>query len=263
VYLLAAVGAVLLALSAVPGTVESAVPGTVELHVGAASDLRFALEELTARFERAHRVRVRVTLGSSGQLAAQIAQGAPFDVFFSADDTFVRTLADQGAIRKDSIRLYAIGRIVLWVRSASTIDPTQGLGVLTGQAVRFVAIANPAHAPYGRAAEQALKKAGVYDRVRAKLVLGENISQALQFVQTGNADAGIVALSLAIAPAVKTRGRYWVIPSYLHRPIRQAVGVTTRSHQQGLAGTFVAFVNSAAGREIMRRYGFALPGEPL
>ncbi|HEY3247703.1 MAG TPA: molybdate ABC transporter substrate-binding protein [bacterium] len=259
----AALAAVLLAVCVVTGTAESAVTGTADLQVAAASDLRFALTELKARFERVHPARVRLTLGSSGQLAAQIAQGAPFDVFFSANEAFVRTLADRGAIRRDSIRLYAIGRIVLWVRSASAIDPAQGLGVLTAQAVRFVAIANPVHAPYGLAAEQALKSAGVYDRVSAKLVLGENISQTLQFVQTGNADAGIIALSLAIVPAVKNTGRYWLIPSSLHRPIRQAVGVTTRSRQAPLARAFLGFVNSTEGREILRRYGFALAGESL
>jgi molybdate transport system substrate-binding protein len=253
--------AFLLTASTVPGTVESAVPGTVELHVAAASDLRFALEELAVRFERPHAVRVRTTLGSSGQLAAQIAQGAPFDVYFSADEAFVRTLVQQGAIRKDSVRLYAVGRIVLWVRSQSALDVTHGLRALTDPRIRYVAIANPVHAPYGRAAEQALRSTGVYDRVRAKLVLGESISQTLQFVQTGNADAGIVALSLAIAPTVNAAGRYWIIPSYLHRPIRQAVGVTARSPQPALAAAFVAFTNSPSGRDVMRRYGFSLPGE--
>lgn len=241
----------------------STVPGTVEVQVAAASDLRFALGEIAGQFERLRGVRVRITLGSSGQLAAQIEQGAPFDVFFSADETFVRTLADRGAIRRDSIRLYALGRIVLWVRADSPVDVGIGFGALTDGRVRYVAIANPAHAPYGAAAEQALKSAGVYDRVQSKLVLGENISQTLQFVQTGNADAGIVALSLAVAPAIKPAGRYWLVPSYLHRPIRQAVGVTMRSAQPALAAAFVAFVNSPSGREIMRRYGFTLPGEPL
>ncbi|MGH2348039.1 MAG: molybdate ABC transporter substrate-binding protein [bacterium] len=229
--------------------------------MAAASDLRFALEDLGPRFERAQGIRVRITLGSSGQLAAQIAQGAPFDVFFSADEAFVRTLAGQGAIRRDSIRLYAVGRIVLWVRSQSPLDVTQGLAALTDGRIRYVAIANPVHAPYGRAAEQAMKSTGVYDRVRAKLVLGENVSQALQFVQTGNAEIGIIALSLAIAPPVNATGRYWIIPSYLHRPIRQAVGITTRSPRPALAAAFAAFVNSQAGREVMRRFGFALPGE--
>ncbi len=255
--------ALLFTLAAWPGLVESAVPGVAELQVATASDLRFALAEISTAFQRQHHAQIRITLGSSVQLSAQIQQGAPFDVFFSADEALVHYLADKGAVVRDSIRLYAIGRIAIWVRSDSPIDVGPGLGALTDPRVRYVAIANPQHAPYGRAAEQALRSAGVYERVRAKLVLGENISQALQYVQTGNADAGIVALSLAVAPPVKPTGRFWVIPSSFHRPIRQAVALTTRSAQPALAASFVAFVNSPAGRAIMRRYGFTLPGEAL
>lgn len=242
-----------------PGRLSAAGPG--DLEVAAASDLRFALGEIAAQFERMRGVRVRVTLGSSGQLAAQIVQGAPFDVFFSADEAFIRTLIRQGAIRLDSVRLYALGRIVLWVRAGSTLDVTQGLGTLTDRQVRYVAIANPAHAPYGRAAEDALRSAGAYERVKAKLVLGENVTQALQFAQTGNADAAIVALSLAVAPAVRSAGRYWVIPSDLHRPIRQAAGITTPSRRQPLAEAFLDFVTAGSGGEVLRRYGFGSPPE--
>lgn len=244
---------------AAPGRLSAAGPG--DLEVAAASDLRFALGEIAAQFERMRSVRVRVTLGSSGQLAAQIVQGAPFDVFFSADEAFIRTLIRQGAIRLDSVRLYALGRIVLWVRAGSTLDVTQGLGTLTDRRVRYVAIANPAHAPYGRAAEEALRSAGLYERVKAKLVLGENVTQALQFAQTGNADAAIVALSLAVAPPVRSSGRYWVIPSDLHRPIRQAVGITTTSRRQPLAEAFLDFVTVGSGREVLRRYGVGSPSE--
>lgn len=233
------------------------------LEVAAASDLRFALEEITALFEQQQRARVRISFGSSGQLATQIEQGAPFDAFFSANEAFVHGLARKGLILRDTVQLYAIGRIVLWVRTASPIPVAEGFATLLDERVRFVAIANPEHAPYGQAAVQALRASGAYERVRAKLVLGETISQTLQFVQTGNADIGIVALSLAIAPTVHPTGRYWTVPAYLHRPIRQAAGVTARSSRQDLARAFLAFVNSPAGRPVMRRYGFTLPGESL
>ena len=245
---------------AAPGRLSAAGPG--DLEVVAASDLRFALVEIAAQFERMHGVRVRITLGSSGQLAAQIVQGAPFDVFFSADEAFIHALIRQGAVRQDSVRLYALGRIVVWVRAGSPLDVTQGgLGTLTDRRVRYVAIANPAHAPYGRAAEEALRSAGAYERVKAKLVLGENVTQALQFAQTGNADAAIVALSLAVAPPVRSAGRYWVIPSDLHRPIRQAAGITTTSRRQPLAEAFLDFVTVGSGREVLRQYGFGSPPE--
>lgn len=237
--------------------------GPRELHVAAASDLRFALEEISALFSRQRRATVRLTFGSSGQLAAQIEQGAPFEVLFSANEEFVRSLAMKGRIDRASVRLYAIGRIVLWVRNESPLDVSKGLSVLVDERIRFVAIANPEHAPYGQAAAQAMRAAGLLARVQPRLVLGENVSQALQFVQTGNADIGIVALSLAVAPAVRPKGRYQLAPAYLHRPIRQAVGVTTSAARPDLARQFVSFVNGPSGRVIMRRYGFALPGEGL
>lgn len=233
------------------------------LHVAAASDLRFALEEIAVVFERERGTPVRLTFGSSGQLAVQIAQGAPFDVFFAASEFFVRGLTDMGRIDPTSVQLYAIGRIVLWVRNDSPLDVRRGLAILPDERIRFIAIANPDHAPYGQAAVEAMQAAGVLAQVRRRLVLGENVSQALQYVQTGNAEIGIVALSLAVAPTVRLRGRYEAVPASLHRPIRQAVGVTTRAARPDPARQFVAFVNGPAGRAIMRRYGFTLPGEGL
>lgn len=233
------------------------------IEVAAASDLRFALEEIGALFEQRQRARVRIAFGSSGQLATQIEQGAPFDAFFSANETFVHELARKGLILPDTVQLYAIGRIVIWVRTPSPVPVADGFAALLDERVRFVAIANPEHAPYGQAAVQALRTAGAYERVRPKLVLGENISQTLQFVQTGNADVGLVALSLAIAPTVRPTGRYWTVPAYLHRPVRQAAGATARSSRQDLARALLTFVNGPAGRPVMRRYGFTLPGESL
>lgn len=253
----------LLPASGAPENVHVGAQSLPTLDVAAASDLRFALEEIAGLFERAGGARVRATFGSSGQLASQIEQGAPFDAFFSADEALVQALVRKGLIVRETVRLYAMGRIVLWVRTASPLDPTGGLTVLLDERVRFVAIAHPEHAPYGRAAVAALHAAGVYDRVRPGLVFGENVSQALQFAQTGNADAGIVALSLAVAPTVRPTGRYWIVPSSLHSPIRQAAGVVARSPQPQRARAFLAFVSGPAGRPVMRRFGFTLPGEGL
>ena len=235
--------------------------GEPVVEVAAAADAQFALDELVALFMRRQGVQVQVTYGSSGQLATQIEQGAPFDLLFSADEQLIRHLSAQGLIAEQTEQIYGIGRIVLWVRHDSPIDPQQGLRVLTDDRIRFIAIANPEHAPYGRAAAQTLRASGLWDRVHAKLVLGENVSQALQFARTGNADVGIIALSLAIAPPVLPTGRYGLIPAQLHDPIRQAAGVVARSPRLEQAKAFLAFVTGPEGRDVLRRYGFALPGE--
>jgi molybdate transport system substrate-binding protein len=229
--------------------------------VAAAADARFALDELATLFMQRQGVQIQITYGSSGQLATQIEQGAPFDLFFSADEQLIRHLIAQGLIAEQTEQIYGIGRIVLWVRNGSPIDPQQGLRVLTDDRIRFIAIANPEHAPYGRAAEQALGASGLWDQVHTKLVLGENISQTLQFARTGNADVGIVALSLAVAPPVQPDGRYWLIPASLHDPIRQAAGVVARSPRLEQAKAFLALVTGPEGRQVLRRYGFTLPGE--
>ncbi|HEX9533444.1 MAG TPA: molybdate ABC transporter substrate-binding protein [bacterium] len=229
--------------------------------VAAAADARFALDELATLFMQRQGIQVQITYGSSGQLATQIEQGAPFDLFFSADEQLIRHLSTQGLIAEQTEQIYGIGRIVLWVRNDSPIDPRRGLHVLTDDRIRFIAIANPEHAPYGKAAAQALRAGGLWDRVHTKLVLGENISQTLQFARTGNADVGIVALSLAVAPPVQPNGRYWLIPASLHDPIRQAAGVVARSPRLEHAKAFLAFVTGLEGGQVLRRYGFTLPGE--
>lgn len=231
------------------------------VEVAAAADTRFALDELAALFKRRQGVQVQVTYGSSGQLATQIEQGAPFDLFFSADEQLIRHLGAQGLIVEQTEQIYGIGRIVIWVPRASPIDPGGGLRILADDRIRFIAIANPDHAPYGRAAAQAIRVSGLWDRVHAKLVFGENISQALQFARTGNADVGIIALSLAIAPPVLPTGRYGFIPASLHDPIRQAAGVVARSPRLEQAKAFLAFVTGPEGQHVLRRYGFTLPGE--
>lgn len=236
--------------------------GTPVLYVAAASDLRFALTEIVETFEQRYSVRVVTTFGSSGQLASQIEQGAPFDVFFSANEAFVSGLAAKGHVDPASTVVYAIGRIVVWVRQDSPVSIRTGVRALGDPRVRFVAIANPQHAPYGVAAVEALKRSGLYEKVRGKLVLGENISQTLQFAQTGNADAAIVALSLAVAPPVQATGRFILIPAILHDPIRQGAGIVVRTAHPQLARALLAAIVSDEGRSTLRRYGFGIPHAP-
>lgn len=235
-------------------------PG-VTITVAAAADLRFALDEIILAYE-AHNpdVDVVVTYGSSGSATSQIENGAPFDVFFSADIEFPRRLERTGLAAVGATREYALGRVVVWVRSESTIDvETLGLAGLMDESVRSIAIANPTHAPYGRAAVAAMRAAGVYAAVADRLVLGENVSQAAQFVGSGSADIGIIALSLALAPTIASAGRYFLIPDDLHPPIDQGVVVLDRASNPHASGRFVDHVLGDAGRHVLERYGFTVP----
>jgi molybdate transport system substrate-binding protein len=231
-----------------------------KLTVAAAADLRFALDELAGQFRAAHpAVDLAITYGSSGNFFAQIQNGAPFDVFLSADADYPRRLIAAGLASKDSLFLYGVGRIVVWVPANSPLDPAAlGIRVLEAASVHHIAIANPQHAPYGRAAEAALRSLGVYDRVSPKLVLGENIAQAFEFVESGAAEAGIVALSLALAPAARGHGRYWEVPLDAYPKIEQG-GVILSRAPAGPAAEFRAFLLSAEGRRMLRQYGFAAP----
>jgi len=232
--------------------------GTVT--VAAASDLAEAMNEIAANFEKATGCAVRVSAGSSGNFLSQIENGAPFDVFFSADIEYPKKLEAEGLAAAGSTYLYALGKIVLWVRKDSRLDLSKGLGVLRDPGIGKVAIANPLHAPYGRAAEEALRKAGVYDAVKDRLVLGENISQAAQFVESGNADAGILALSLALSPGLKEKGRYSRVPESLYAPIEQgAVAIRASKNPQG-ARALLDYVKNPATAALLERYGFVLPG---
>jgi molybdate transport system substrate-binding protein len=233
--------------------------GTVT--VAAASDLTYAMNEIAANFEKATGCTVRLSMGSSGNFLTQIENGAPFDVFFSADIAYPKKLEAEGLAAPGSTYLYAIGKIVLWARKDSRVDVSKGFSVLRDPAVQKIAIANAEHAPYGRAAEEALRHSGVYDAVKDRLVLGENISQAAEFVESGNADAGIVALSLVLSPAMKDKGRAWNIPENLYTPIQQgAVVVRAAANPQG-ALQFLNYIKMPATAALLERYGFVLPGK--
>lgn len=226
-----------------------------ELIVAAAADLVFAFREIAPLYEQQYQAKVTLTFGSTGQLAQQIQHGAPVDAFFAANVAFVEDLRAKGVIVADSIEPYAQGRIVLAThRSRQTLASVKDL---TREDVRRIAIANPAHAPYGMAAREAMVSAGVWDRLQPKLVYGENIRQALQFLETQNVDAAIISLSLVDSPDI----RFSLIDPSLHRPIVQAAAVTARSRQPDLARAFIRFVNGPQGRPIMKRFGFLLPGE--
>lgn len=233
----------------------------VPLRVAAASDLRFAMDELVAGWTAANPDHpVDVVYGSSGTFFAQISSGGPFDLFFSADAAYPRDLEAAGFAAAGSTRPYAAGRIVTWVPAESSLDVEGlGIGVLADPSVTTVAIANPDHAPYGRAAIAALANAGVLETVRPKLVLGENVSQAAQFVESGSADAGIIALSLALAPELRDHGRYAIVPLEAHPPLDQAALVLDTATDPGAARAFLDYVLGPDGRAVLGRYGFELP----
>ena len=224
--------------------------------VAAAADLQFAFGEIGELFHHETGRKVVFSFGSTGTLAKQIENGAPMDVFAAANVEFVDGLRGKGLVIAETQQLYGIGRIVLACNKKSGLV-LRDIRELVRPEVRWVALANPEHAPYGRAAQQALEAAGVWDEVRPKLVFGENVSQAMQFVQTGNADAGIIALSVANVPDVD----YVLIDQSLHQPLEQSMTVVASTKQGQASREFIAFVNGPNGRPIMKKYGFVLPGE--
>jgi len=242
------------------GLFQSPAGWAAELKIAAASDLNFAFKDVVAVYGKKTGDRVKLTLGSSGNFYSQIENGAPFDLYFSADIRYPQKLVEGGHGVADSLYKYAVGRIVLWVPTKSTLPIDKGLESLTSPSVRKIAIANPKHAPYGRAAVAALEHFKLYDAVKEKLVLGENISQAAQFVEPGAGDAGIIALSLAMAPTMNSAGKYWEVPADAHPPIEQGAVILKRSTNQEKARDFLKFLQGSEGQEIMRRYGFLLPG---
>lgn len=243
------------------GSADPSVRRPAALAIAAASDLRYALDEVVAAFRAAHaEIGVSVSYGSSGNFFAQLVNGAPFDLFLSADVDYPRRLAEQGLTLPDTEFTYGHGRIAVWVASRSPIDiAARGLDAVLDERIAHVAIANPEHAPYGRAAEEALRRAGHLERVKPKLVLGENISQTLQFVQSGAADVGVVALSLALAPPVAAAGRYALVPADAHAPLEQGGVIMRAAARPDAARSFRAFMTGTEGRAILARYGFAVP----
>jgi molybdate transport system substrate-binding protein len=229
------------------------------IRVAAAADLKFALDELGAQFKKQTGRRLTVSYGSSGNFFAQIQNGAPFDVLLSADIEYPRKLEVAGLAEPGTLYEYAVGRIVIWMPAEARADlATLGWKALLEPGVERIAIANPEHAPYGRAAVAALRSAGIYDQLRRRLVYGENIAQAAQFVASGSAQAGILALSLASSPLMR-EGKRWEIPANLHEPIEQGAVILNSAKDKEGARAFLAFLKSAAGRKILESYGFTLP----
>ncbi len=229
------------------------------VRVAAASDLQFAMDDLASRYQKQTGQKLSVTYGSSGNFYAQIQTGAPFDIFFSADVLYAQKLIDANLGDPNSLAIYARGQIVLWAPAEARLNLSRdGFAALRDPRVQKIAIANPDHAPYGRAAVAALQHAGLYDGLRSKLVFGENISQAAQFAQSGSAQVGILALSLALSPNMKS-GDHWPIPSDLYPPLDQAAILLNSSANKTVARAFLEFVNSEAGREILSQHGFTIP----
>lgn len=236
----------------------SAPAATRELKVAAASDLGFAFKDVGEAYTKKTGQPVTFSFGSTGLLAKQVAEGAPFDVFAAANVSFADDAVKSGACAADSKSLYATGRVVLWTKKGT--EPPKTLADLADAKWAKIAIANPEHAPYGRAAKDAMTKAGVWDKVQSRVVYGENVQQTLQYAQSGNAEVAIVALSLA---TVTEGGAFTTVPAEAHERIDQAV-VACKGKEPAVsegARRFVAFVGSDEGRAVMRKYGFLLPGE--
>jgi molybdate transport system substrate-binding protein len=231
-----------------------------EITVAAASDMSTALPEIVAAYSKKTGRTVKLSFGASGNLTNQIRNGAPFDVFFSADEGFPQQLIDEGLASGSTLYRYAVGRLVLWVPNDSTLDLSKlGIKALLDPAVKKIAIANPTAAPYGRAAAGALRHFGIYDQVADKLVTGENISQAAQFVESGNAQAGLIALSHALSPALKSKGRYWTVPLDSYPTLNQAAVVLSKSKQSSAAREFLEFVRGPEVTALLASHGFSLP----
>ena len=230
-----------------------------KITIAAAADLKFALDEIVVLFKKAHPAdQVETIYGSSGKFHTQIQHGAPFDLYFSADIAYPRALKAEG-FGSSEVQTYGVGRIVLWRPSRDASKMT--LADLADPAILKIAIANPKHAPYGKRAEEALKAADVWEKIQSKLVYGENVAQTVQFVQSGNAQVGIIALSLVLSPELSKQGSYALIPDKLHQSLEQGFIITRRAADNSLAREFARFMASKAARAVMMRYGFALPGE--
>jgi len=230
--------------------------GAQEITVAAAADLQFAMEDVAARFQKETGKTAKLIYGSSGNFFQQIQNGAPFDMFFSANLDYPKKLEAAGLTEPGSYYQYAKGKIVIWVRNESKLDLSSGMKVLLDPSVKKIAVANPQHAPYGQAAVAAMQNEKIYEQVKDKFVLGENISQTASFVVSGSADAGIVALSLALSPNMKDKGRYAEIPADEYPPIEQACVILGSSKNKETARQFLSFVKTTAIGDVLKSDGF-------
>jgi molybdate transport system substrate-binding protein len=227
-----------------------------EIHVAAASDLTAALPAITQQFEREAHCTVVVSFGSSGNFYQQLQNGAPFDVFLSADLQYPQKLQDARLTVPGAFSQYAAGKLVLWASNNSKVDLSKGLKGLRDPSVEKVAMANPQHAPYGKAALAALKTEGIFGELSSKIVMGENVAQTALFAQSGNADAGLIPLSLALNPTMKNAGRYVEVPANEYPPILQAAVVIKSSKNVDLATHFVQFLSSPSAQQVLKQFGF-------
>jgi len=232
-----------------------------EITVAAAADLQLVMQDVGARFQSETGKSVKLIYGSSGNFAQQLQNGAPFDMFFSANLDYPKQLEAAGLTEPGTFYQYATGKIVVWVPNDSKLDVSSGLKALLNPSIKKIAIANPQHAPYGKAAVAAMQKENIYEQVKDKFVLGENISQAASFVASGSADVGIVALSLALSPNMRDKGRYAEVPAADYPPIQQACVIMGSSKNKSVAQQFLKFIQSSPTRELFQKYGFAIPNE--
>lgn len=229
-----------------------------ELNIAAAADLKFVLADIIKGYEAANKDdKVKATFGGSGKLVAQITQGAPFDLFFAADISFPQKLKANGMVVGD-IKPYAVGRVAMLTKSGSGIDVKQGLNILLSDKVKKIAIANPDVAPYGRAAVETMKRSGVYDKVAAKIVKGENVQQAATFGITGAADVALVAHSLVLQPTIAKDVDFFLVPQSVHKKMVQAYVITKIGASNASAKKFLTFFEGKEGSAIMKKYGFTL-----
>ena len=230
--------------------------------VAAAADLSAALKEIGENYEKQSGVKLKLSFSASETLTEQIHNHAPFDVFLSADMDYPRQLVSRGEAESGSLYRYAIGKLALWAPADSPLDVEhRGMNVMADASVKKIAIANPQHAPYGRAAVAALKHVGLYEQVSDRLVLGENVSQAAQFVESGNAQVGFVAMAFAVSPAMQGKGKYWEIPQAAYPPLEQGVVVIKRSRHKKEAMAFVAYIKTKPVADVLARYGFTVPDQ--
>jgi molybdate transport system substrate-binding protein len=231
-----------------------------ELVVAAAADLSSALKEIADNYEKKNGITLKLSFGASGALTQQIQNGAPFDIFFSADMDYPRQLIASHDADGATLYQYAVGKLVLWVPADSPLDVEhKGMDILLDPSVKKIAIANPQHAPYGRAAVAALKYYHLYDQISDRLVVGENISQAAQFAESGNAQAGFVALAHAASPAMQGKGKYWEVPTESYPPLAQGVVVLAHSQHKKEAADFLEYMKTKEVGDLLKKYGFSLP----